>query len=294
MRVLIVKLSSLGDVVHTLAALHALKKGLGADVKIDWLVEEPSAGMLNSHPMLDEVVVVRKTSLLRSPFKSLAIAKRLASKRYDMVLDFQGLLKSGVWVFLSRAKRRIGFSGSREFSSIFLNESLPPYDPDMHAVARYLLLAEYVGVDIKEVLFPIHIPDEAKGRAQRLLLEQGITHGESFICAVPSARWPTKLWSEKEFARLIRLINKRTGFKSVLVGSTADMEMAERIKGCCEGSAVSLAGNTGLKELAYILGLGVFTVSVDSGPMHVAAAVGSRVVSLFGPTAPWRTGPYGE
>ncbi|MBI5810019.1 MAG: glycosyltransferase family 9 protein, partial [Deltaproteobacteria bacterium] len=144
MRVLIIKLSSIGDVVHTLPALYALRKGLektGARAEIDWLVEEPASAILLGHPLIDNVIVVKDRGWTRDIKGNMKAARFLAGRGYDMALDFQGLLKSSVWVHLSRGGRKIGFSNSRELSPAFLNEKLPPYDPDRHAVDRYLDLA---------------------------------------------------------------------------------------------------------------------------------------------------------
>ncbi|MFQ5586701.1 MAG: glycosyltransferase family 9 protein [Thermodesulfobacteriota bacterium] len=148
MKILIVKLSSLGDVVHTLPALSALR-GAYPDAEIDWLVEEESKAILEGNPLLNNIVTVRKRGLFREPGKTWRVVRRIRERRYDMVIDFQGLLKSGVWVYLSSGRRRIGFGRGREFSHLFLNEKLPPYDPDRHAVDRYLDLARYAGGRVK-------------------------------------------------------------------------------------------------------------------------------------------------
>jgi len=124
MKVLIIKLSSIGDVVHTLPALHALRAGLKAEaggerVEIDWLVEQAASTILKGHPMIDNVIVVRNRGWIMGSNESIQTARRLAARNYDIVLDFQGLIKSGVWVLLSKGKRRIGFSNAREMSHIF-------------------------------------------------------------------------------------------------------------------------------------------------------------------------------
>jgi len=173
MKVLIVKLSSLGDVVHALPSLDCLRRGLtasagpGETVEIDWLVEDIPAGILSGHPMIDELIVVKRRGWLTNTLANLKTAFRLRRKRYDIVLDFQGLLKSAIWVFLSGGKRRIGFENSREMSAVFLNEKLAAYDPDMHAVDRYLLLARHVSGCGGEVVFPVHIPRKAEEKAKR-------------------------------------------------------------------------------------------------------------------------------
>ena len=294
MKILIVKLSSLGDVTHTLAALDSLKRGF-PEARIDWLVEQSASGLLAGHPMIGEVMVVRRRGWRKTPFKNLALARRLASKRYDMVLDFQGLFKSGLWVWLSRGRRRIGFENSRELSHIFLSDKAPPVDIEEHAVDRYLALARYAGGAGGDASFPLLTGAEESSRVSELLKEAGIAEGEEFFVVNPFARWVTKLWPEQRFVEFLRLSQKRLKMKAVIIGSAKDSVAAEAIvKGAGVGkAAVSLAGKTGLKELAHLLRIASFVVTVDSGPMHIAAAVATPTIALFGPTAPWRTGPYG-
>lgn len=292
-RVLVIKLSSLGDVVHTLPAVESLARGFearGEAAEIDWLVEEPASGVLKGHPRLANLIVVKRRGWSHSPGENLRVARFLASRRYDMALDFQGLLKSGVWVWLSRARRRIGFSNYREGSHVFLNEKLPPYDPDVHAVERYLQLARHAGgAEVED--FAYAPGPEATREAGERLREAGVRNG--YFVLATRARWATKLWSDGKFAELGTRLVKSTGLKCVLVGGPSDEAALEGLKGAIGPGAVNLAGKVDLNSLFSIMSRAEFAVTVDSGPMHVAAASGIPVVALFGPTAPWRTGPYG-
>jgi lipopolysaccharide heptosyltransferase I len=300
-KILIIKLSSIGDVVQTLPALRALRQG-HPDARIDWLVEEAASDIVKDHPLIDEAIVVKDRGWLKGVCGNLRTARYLARKKYDMVLDFQGLIKSGIWVFLSKGRRRIGFSNARELSHIFLNEKLPPYDPERHALCRYLDLARYAGGSPAPAtedgpIFPdppIYIGEEEKERARMLLKEGGIPEGAPFFIINAGARWETKLWPEERFAELITRAKVTVEMKAVLVGSPSDEPRAGRINSMAGGAAINLSGRTSLKELAYLMSRARFVVTVDSGPMHIAAAVATRVVGLFGPTAPWRTGPYGK
>lgn len=295
MKVLIIKLSSIGDVAHTLPALSALRKGLdkgGGKAQIDWLVEEAASTILSGNPLIDNIIVVKR-GWRKNYSANMKTARMLASNDYDMVLDFQGLLKSGIWVFLSRGKRKIGFSNAREFSHLFLNEKLPPYDVEKHAIERYLELAKYAGGDAKGIEFLLPVDKAARETATGLLKKNGLKADGYFVLIV-RARWKTKLWSDEKFIELARKVVDKTGLKAVLAGGREDREGLEAIKNKIGKNAVNLAGSTDLKTLAEILRASSFVVTVDSGPMHIAAAAGAKVVALFGPTAPWRTGPYGE
>ena len=145
-----------------------------------------------------------------------------------MVLDFQGLFKSALWVGLSGAGRRIGFSNARELSGFSYNEKLPPYDPDMHAVERYLLLAGYAGGRKGEVVFPVHTGSKAAQKVSRLLAEAGIENGSPIVTMLPSARWPTKLWGADKFAELIKKISAAYGMRVLLAGSSSDKGLHRR------------------------------------------------------------------
>lgn len=298
MKVLIIKLSSIGDVAHTLPALAAIRRGFerkGQKARIDWLVEEAASGILRDHPMLDNVIVVKNRGWTKDIKKNIKTACWLARERYDVVLDFQGLAKSAVWVLVSRGKRRIGFSNARELSGLFLNEKLPPYDPERHAVDRYIDLARLVaGGDAGEPIFPLASSGDALAAVKGKFKALGIPIGAPYFIICPSARWATKLWSDEAFARLTREAISSTGMYAVLAGGASDRPRLERMRQGIGDKAVNMAGATGLAELAALSKGARFAVTVDSGPMHVAVAAGTRVIALFGPTSPARTGPYGE
>ena len=293
MKVLIIKLSSIGDCIHTLPAVASLREGFkkkGIKARIDWLVEEAASSVLTHSRLVDNVIVVKR-GWLRNYRENRRVASALAATRYDLVLDFQGLLKSGVWVYLSNGVKRAGFSNAREMSHLFLNDRLPPYDPEKHAVDRYLELAVHAGGAAGPARFQVDTGKAAKSAENKL---KGVGVGrEPFFAMVSQARWPTKLWSEGSFVELARRLIDKTGFKAVLVGGPGDRAALEDIKDKIGAGAINLAGLTDLPELAEVLRRARFAVTVDSGPMHLAAAVGTRCVSIFGPTAPWRTGPYG-
>lgn len=293
MKVLIIKLSSIGDVVHTLPALDSLRKGFekkGVKARIDWLVEEAASTLLKDHPMIDNLIVVKR-GWLRNYSENKSTSALLAKEGYDMVIDFQGLLKSGVWVHLSQGKKRLGFSNARELSHFFLNDKLPAYDIEKHAVERYLELAAHAGGESGAVRFPMDAA-KAKKSVEAKLKEAGIKDG--FFVLVPRARWATKMWSDEKFADLARRVMKKTSLPAVLAGGPEDRVGLEAMREKIGEKAVNMAGLTDLKELWAMASLSRFVVTVDSGPMHIAAASGAPVVALFGPTAPWRTGPYGK
>jgi heptosyltransferase-1 len=304
MNILIIKLSALGDVVQAIPTFEALRRNYPT-AHIAWLVEEESAGLLLNYPGLDEVITCRRRSWLeqlRTPASWLNTAmemggllRRLRRRRYDLVIDLQGLLKSAVWVVLARGTRKIGFDRTREGSWWFLNERLPAYDPDRHALERYLDMARYLGAQVDEVRFQVPwTPVEEQQFEQRL--HQVIRRAKGPLVALhPMGRWSTKLWPEDHFASLASEVVARLKATVVFTGSGKDRNAVSRIigrAGCDQ--LFNWAGTTSLAELAYLYKQASVVVSTDSGPMHLAAAMGTSVVGLFGPTAPWRTGPFGR
>ena len=222
-------------------------------------------------------------------------SKRLRNRYYDLIIDFQGLLKSAVWVGLARGSRKVGFDGSREGSWRFLNERLPPYDPNRHALKRYLDLARYLGAETGKVL--IRDPwtpaeeDQFKDRLDRVTRKGG----SGLVVCHPMSRWQTKLWPESNFARLAVEIVEKLHATVVFTGSVEDRDkIAAILAQVGFGGLQNWAGTTNLRELAYLCKRADVVISTDSGPMHLAAVLGTPVVALFGPTAPWRTGPYGK
>lgn len=300
MKILFVKLSAIGDVVQTLPALEAIKR-LFPDSEIDWVVEEAAAGILENHPLIHRLLISRRKKWLRmlsrpGTFREglrniLGFCRDLRSKRYDIAIDFQGLLKSGIVIGAVRAERKIGFDRTRECSYLFLNERLPKYDIEKHALERYLDIARYLGAQNPPPTCTLPIEREiAKMRAR--LDGLGIKH-QKVVAINPVARWKTKLWSEKKFAELADRIIQEKNAAVIFTGGAEDRDVTGRIRSMMQERAEDLAGTTTLKELAALASLSDIFITTDTGPMHLAAAVGAKVVALFGPTAPWRTGPYG-
>jgi lipopolysaccharide heptosyltransferase I len=303
--ILIVKTSAIGDVIHTLPALHSLRRHY-PEARIDWLIEAAAADIVSGHPELDRLLVSKRKrwmqALRRGPERlgawreMLAFVRELRATRYDLLIDFQGLLKSGMLVGLSRAVRKVGFGRGMEHaecSYLFLNEKIPPVDMNIHAVKRELMLLEAIGVPTEEVVFDVPLMPENFRQINDLLRAKGIADPSRVAAINPVATWPTKLWDNAGFAQVADWLAGQ-GLSVVFTGGRGDRPVIDAIMARMREPAVSLAGDTTLKTLAALYRQAALVVSTDTGPMHIAAAVGAPVVAIFGSTAPWRTGPYGE
>lgn len=302
MRILFVKLSAIGDVVQALPVLAALRRRY-PDAHISWVVGEVASDLLETHPLVDEVLIYprrhwgrlsRRVHTWPMLFAEVgSFTRRLRGETYDVAVDLQGLMKSGIIVRTAKARRKLGFSRGREGSSIFLNETLPPYDPDEHAVLRYLRLARHLDAPTDEAEFPLAVGPEERAQARAWLDEAG-WEGRPFLVLNPGAAWVTKRWVAEGFAEVADHCVKEWGLGVVIAGGSGDPVLAEAIRAGMEQPVLDLTGRTGLRQLAALYQQARVVVSTDTGPMHLAAAAGAPVVALFGPTAPWRTGPFGD
>lgn len=304
MNILIVKLSAIGDVIHTLPALNALRQHC-PDARITWLVEEAAAELVIGHPALDRVIVSKRKQWIRrlkskadsgALFEIYNFIRELRDTYYDMILDFQALLKSGILIALTRGKRKIGFGPGMEHmehSTVFLNERIPAVSMEVHALTRNLMLLDAIGIPHEKIEYHIPIFRDNYTAARELLARHGLTPDRPLVAINPVAKWDTKLWDFKRFAELADLLNQRLGARVFFTGSHDDHGTIESIILNMHTPAVNLSGQTTLKVLGALYQLSKVLVSTDTGPMHLSAAVETPVVSLFGPTAPWRTGPFG-
>ena len=305
MNILIVKLSAIGDVIHTLPALNAVRKQY-PDAHITWLVEEAAYGVIKGHKALDRIIVSKRKTWLkglagRSCIKNFrevrSFVKQLRDTRYDIILDFQALLKSGILIGLARGGRKIGFDKGmqhQEHSYIFLNERIKPVDMEVHALIRGMMLLEPLGIHSREAVFNLPVSDQDRNAANDLLMHCGIKTSELLVAINPMAKWETKLWDNLKFANLADRLIEQANADVIFTGAQEDSKAIEDIISNMKAKAANLAGKTDLKMLAALYEKTSIVVSTDTGPMHLAAAIGTPVVALFGPTAPWRTGPFGD
>ena len=302
MKILIIKPSSLGDVIHSLPFLKVIKSTFH-DADIEWVISKNLKEILEGNPLINRLIVFDKDSwtkignLSKTVKEAIGLINILKSGHYDMVVDLQGLLRSGLITFFTSSPLKVGFKNAREGSSIFYNKKIS-VNGSLHAVDRYLEIAKAIQKiqkiqnpkskiqNLGKAEFPLNVDKTAAENIKKLL---GGLKEKEYIVIVPSARWETKRWPAGNFSRLI----SKLPIQCVIAGSSADKDVAQEVIDSSGSSIINLCGRTNLKELTALIAGAKAVVSNDSGPMHIAAALGVPVIALFGPTDPYKTGPYG-
>ncbi len=285
-KILIIKPSSLGDVVHSLPFLNAVRTGF-PEAEIHWVIAKGFEGLLEGHPMINKLWIINKDAWkniknVGSTVKEMEfLFKELKKEHFDLVVDLQGLLRSGVITAATGAPVRVGFSEAREGSRVFYTHKVKG-GKDIHAVDRYLRIAAFLECDTSDVCFPFPLYKQSSPIT--------LPSSEDYAVLVPGARWKTKIWPPEKFGKL----SSKLPLSTVIVGSKKDTDIADKIVAQSNGNSISLAGKTDLKELIEVMRGARFVVSNDSGPMHIAAALSIPVFAIFGPTDPSKTGPYGK
>jgi heptosyltransferase I len=296
LKILILKPSSLGDIIQALPVLRLLKLHF-RDAEIYWWVDSRFSPLLEDDPDLDGIVLFERKHWASPAYwpQILGSVLWMRAKQFDWVIDLQGLLRSAVFAWLARGKFLIGLDtpreGGREGANTFYDCAVPA-PATAHAVERYLavLPALNVPVHTKFRWLPERPHIAAVVKAKWPQVEDA-----RWIALQPGARWPTKCWPAQNFAELVRrLAQKFPDVRFAVMGSADDKPLGEIISRVVPERILNLCGETSLPEMMEWLRFCKLMITNDTGPMHVAAALGVPVVALFGPTDPGSTGPYGQ
>ena len=286
--ILFIKPSSLGDIVHAMPTCAAIRRA-SPKARLTWLVKRAWQGLVERIDGVDRVWPVEST--LTGWLSQVSL---LRAERFDLVVDLQGLFRSAAIGWLSGSPLLVGFANGREGSPWFYSRRVPVPQLEMHAVDRYLLVAKAVGaVESGTPEFRFRIPQADHDEVDRLLGRSGVTPGMSWVAMNPSARWPTKRWPAASFAEVADRLQQEGCGAVVMIGGPDERADVAAVSGMMKTPAIDLAGATTVGLLPALLSRASLLITNDSGPMHVAAAVGTPVVALFGPTSAVRTGPYG-
>jgi lipopolysaccharide heptosyltransferase I len=318
-RILLIKPSAVGDVIHALPVLVKLRERYPA-ARIDWMLTPQNAELVKDHPALSNVVLFARQAYARpwrdlsSPVDFVAMLARLREANYDLVIDLHGQFRSGAFALVTAAPTRIGFDrprtrvlnasrklpehamkhawkGAREGAWVAYTHRIPIPTLDAHAIDRYMWLGEMLGFAPGRPDTTVPVSAEARERVARLLGEHGLG-ARPLLLLTPGTVWETKHWLPENFAAVGRHFLS-IGWDVALAGAPRDREPCGAVLRGCAG-AVDLCGKTRLPDLAALVNRANLCVTNDSGPMHLAAALGTPVVAIFGPTDPVWVGPYGK
>lgn len=288
-RILLIKPSSLGDVVHAIPAFNLLRRRF-PNARISWLIAPACAGIIDGLPGLDELILFHRRRY-GSFWKDRSVLGEISDfltllrqRRFDLVIDLQGLARSGALALLTGAETRVGFSAAREGAWACYTHAIHVGSPEQHAVERYLKVMAAIGCHVDRVDFSFPIDDSHRAAVRELLGGAG-----RYAVLMPGTNWLTKRWPADRFGQLGEMLERRLGLRAVLAGGPDALALAPHLP-----SALNLAGKTDLKGLVALLEGASLVVANDSGPMHIAAALGVPLVAVYGPTNPVRTGPFGR
>ncbi|MHB8482360.1 MAG: lipopolysaccharide heptosyltransferase II [Nitrospiria bacterium] len=293
--ILIIKLSSMGDVIHTLPVPQALKT-LYPGARISFLVNRQYEEILTGNPYIDEILLFDRkfrNHFFKSIFSLMKLVRKMRKESFDLVIDLQGLLRSGLISWASNGRNVIGLGNAREGSLFFYNQVIPADNAKLHAVDRYLLIPKTMGWEEKPQ-FNIKIDKKDKVFVEDFIKAEKVKSYLKLIGIQPVARWKTKEWSGANFAKLADLIQQNQEYQVVFLGSREELLQVQKIVRQMKTLPIIATGKVNLKQLAALLKKCEILITNDSGPMHLAAALNIPVIALFGATDFRRTGPYGD
>ena len=299
-KILIIRLSAIGDIVHSLPTAYAIRQKY-PNAQIDWLVEERFYSLVKLNPYIDNVVILPRqkwSELLKNDFlegvKSIwKFIKKMRKRKYDISLDLQGLFKSSFAGFLFKPNLRMGPSDGRELSQLFYQAKIDTPAKTCHRVEKYLHFAGALDVKTDEVNYGLKITPVIKSRVSRLFEMEKINIDKKIIILNPFTNWKSKNWF---LDRYFELANKliELGYYVIFTGSEEEKGSINNFETIDSKAFCNLAGKTSLEELVEIYRRADLYIGGDTGPTHIAAAVGLKVVALMGPTSPETNGPYGK
>jgi heptosyltransferase-1 len=312
-KILLIKLSALGDVAHTTLALNKLRRRY-PNARLDWLVKPAIGELLRHQPAIDNVIdFTRDTSAAWAALTSYArLAAKLRKARYDLVIDLHGQARTALLTFATGAPVRIGFDkerpevwansrkvtddfrkhawhGAREGAWLFYTHHIPLPTLDVHVIDHYLSVGKLLGFDTSPADFSFRIPQSAYDRIDALLRQYRVA-GKQFVVIAPRGNWETKRWPDEKSADVARHF-LQGGYGVVVVGAPRERQIGANIARLAPG-VTDLTGETSISELAALISRAAICIAHDSGPMHLAVALGRPVVALFGPSDTVWAGPY--
>jgi len=308
LKILIVQPSRLGDIIFSLPVVFNLK-GLFPNSHITWLVDDRCYELLENNPYIDEIIVVpfkelKKNNLFKKIKEIIKLKNILRSKKFDISIDLHGLFKSSILVLFAKAKYKIASSssyGMKELSWIFSKEIKSQNSMFQHTIDRHLEVVKYLRekfnkkFEIKKE-FPIYLSEENEIKVNEILKKFNIK--DDFITIFPGGGWLSRRWFIENYARLSDILIKEFNYDVVFIGGkpggSPEEGIIEKIQKLMNEKSYNLSGQLTLKQLCVLLKKTKLFIGNEAGPMHIACALGTKVIGIIGPTNPSRTGPFGN
>lgn len=301
MHIVIIRLSALGDVL-TASPIAGLLRRTYPDARLTWVIEDRCADLVVGNPHLDDVIALPssrqwrtwwRTDRRRFRAEARAVRGRLRELRADVVLDIHGLFKTAVLARAIRAPRKIRPSNTKERVPFVYSEEVAPKVRDDYITSMYVSLAECLGATAEtaadyQMLLPVD--DAARAAMAAWRGERGLAP-RGYVAVAPGTTWPQKHWVAARWAPTLDQLHAQTGLPAVLLGGPAEQELCAGIAGAMSSPVHSAVGATKLLETGALLETAALCLTVDTGPMHMAVAVGCPTVAIYGPTPPRLFGP---
>ncbi|NLH17507.1 MAG: glycosyltransferase family 9 protein [Phycisphaerae bacterium] len=297
-RILVIKPSALGDIVHALPTLSSLRASF-PDAQIAWLVRPAYASLLEYTQKVNEIILFDRKRLGRwwfSPAAAVELGKfvrTLRSRRFDCVIDLQGLLRTALFSALSGCRNRYGFRETREGAWLLYTHRITLPESCVHVIDSYWEIARAAGATIRRLEYGLQVSEDTRHGALELLNRSGC-RTDAYGVLVAGSTQPWKCWPLERFARLAERMAEELELSIVAVGSEGERPLVEQLQSLSRVPIVNLAGRTDIGQLIASMASARIVVSNDTGPGHIAVASGTPTVMIFGPTNPARVGPYGH
>jgi lipopolysaccharide heptosyltransferase I len=293
-KILIIKPSALGDIVLAMPAACRLAESF-PDAEIHWFVRPEYSALLENHPAVHKTVIFARKKLGKWWYKPAAFAelvrlvKQLRNEKYDIVFDFQGRFRSAIFAFFSGCKQRIGIADTQEITSLFYTKKIR--QTSAHLVDYFLDMTDAIGAKKSKVEFGLS-PRPKSIEEMRKILSENQAHKDNYAVFIPAAAVETKRWPAENFAALAQKIYEKYKCSIVAVGVESEKSIVENLQKITDAPVINLAGKTNIPQLIALLASAKIVVGNDTGPTHIAAALGAPLVLIFGHTNPSRVGPY--
>ena len=287
-RILVILLGAIGDVTRALPLLVRLRRAY-PQAHIAWAVEPAAAALLDYHPALDEILLYQRS---RGSQTFLPFLRTVRNHHFDLVLDLQRHLKSGLVSLWSRAPVRLGFhrSNTKEGNWLFNTHTIEAVPDFSLKLAQYLKFADALGLPDDGVRFDLRLRPQEEQQVETLLAGTIRPFAAFFL----GSRWPSRFWFPQATAEVARVLQQEYGMGIVLVGGPSEVAFAQQVSEAMGTAVTNLTGKTSLRDLIGVFSRARFALGPDSGPMHIAAATDIPVISLWGATSPLRSAPWGS